>query len=125
MSMQPRIVVVDDDPDMRRMIKEALSGAGFLIEELVDGAQLADRLRTSPRPELVLLDINMPVQSGWGTLNELRADPALASVPFIMVTSYDDEDFRRRADELGAKGYIVKPFTPRELVNRVRVALFG
>jgi DNA-binding response OmpR family regulator len=113
------ILVVDDEPRMIRFIRLNLEHDGFIVSEARDGsqalAQLRDRL-----PDLVLLDVMMPELDGFETLRLLRE---ISAVPVIMLTAKGEEDDRVRGLELGADDYITKPFSPRELVSRVRAVL--
>ena len=122
MAPQParrRILVVDDEPRMIRFIRLNLEHDGFDVSEAATGAaaltQLRDRL-----PDLMLLDVMMPELDGFETLRLVRE---ISSVPVIMLTAKGDEDDRVRGLELGADDYITKPFSPRELVSRVRAVL--
>jgi two-component system KDP operon response regulator KdpE len=114
-----RILVVDDEPRMIHFIRLNLEHDGFDVVEAPSGtqalAQLRDRL-----PDLVLLDVMMPDLDGFETLRMLRE---ISSVPVIMLTAKGDEDDRVRGLELGADDYVTKPFSPRELVSRVRAVL--
>ncbi len=114
-----RILVVDDEPRMIRFIRLNLEHDGFEVIEASSGtkalAELRDRL-----PDLVLLDVMMPDLDGFETLRLLRE---ISSVPVIMLTAKGEEDDRVRGLELGADDYITKPFSPRELVSRVRAVL--
>ncbi len=122
MASQParrRILVVDDEPRMIRFIRLNLEHDGFDVSEAASGSaaltQLRDRL-----PDLMLLDVMMPELDGFETLRLTRE---ISSVPVIMLTAKGDEDDRVRGLELGADDYITKPFSPRELVSRVRAVL--
>jgi two-component system KDP operon response regulator KdpE len=114
-----RILVVDDEPRMIRFIRLNLEHDGFEVIEASSGnralAELRDRL-----PDLLLLDVMMPDLDGFETLRLLRE---ISSIPVIMLTAKGEEDDRVRGLELGADDYITKPFSPRELVSRVRAVL--
>jgi len=118
-SARRKILVVDDEPRMIRFIRLNLEHDGFDVSQAADGtqalAQLRDRL-----PDLVLLDVMMPELDGFETLRLMRE---ISTVPVIMLTAKGDEDDRVRGLELGADDYITKPFSPRELVSRVRAVL--
>jgi two-component system KDP operon response regulator KdpE len=118
-SARRQILVVDDEPRMIRFIRLNLEHDGFDVSEAANGAraltQLRDRL-----PDLVLLDVMMPELDGFETLRLVRE---ISTVPVIMLTAKGDEDDRVRGLELGADDYITKPFSPRELVSRVRAVL--
>ena len=114
-----RILVVDDEQRMARFIRLNLEHDGFRVTEAYDGTQAMDRLRTS-MPDLILLDVMLPDFDGFEVLRMVRST---SPVPVIMVTAKSEEDERIRGLELGADDYVTKPFSPRELVSRVRAVL--
>ena len=114
-----KILVVDDEERMVRFIRLNLEHDGFQVLEAYRGAQAMDRLRTG-MPELVLLDVMMPDIDGFEVLRMIRE---ISSVPVIMLTAKSEEDDRVHGLELGADDYITKPFSPRELVSRVKAVL--
>ncbi len=113
-----RILVVDDEERMVRFIRMNLEHDGFQVMEAFNGKQAIDKLRDTP--DLVLLDVMMPDIDGFEVLETIRE---VSSVPVIMLTARGEEDDRVRGLELGADDYITKPFSPRELVSRVKAAL--
>jgi two-component system KDP operon response regulator KdpE len=114
-----RILVVDDEPRMVHFIRLNLEHDGFEVVEAPSGSKALDRLRDR-LPDLILLDVMMPELDGFETLRLVRE---ISSVPIIMLTAKGEEDDRVRGLELGADDYITKPFSPRELVSRVRAVL--
>jgi two-component system KDP operon response regulator KdpE len=114
-----RILVVDDEERMVRFIRLNLEHDGFQVMEAFRGAQAIERLRSN-LPDLVLLDVMMPDIDGFEVLRTIRE---VSSVPVIMLTAKGEEEDRIRGLELGADDYITKPFSPRELVSRVRAVL--
>ncbi len=114
-----RILVVDDEERMVRFIRLNLEHDGFQVIEAFRGAQAIDKLR-SGLPDLILLDVMLPDIDGFEVLRMIRE---ISSVPVIMLTAKGEEDDRVRGLELGADDYITKPFSPRELVSRVRAVL--
>ncbi len=114
-----RILVVDDEERMVRFIRLNLEHDGFLVSEAFNGKQAIARLR-DVTPDLVLLDVMMPDLDGFEVLQMIRE---ISSVPVIMLTAKGEEDDRVRGLELGADDYITKPFSPRELVSRVKAVL--
>jgi len=114
-----RIMVVDDEERMVRFIRLNLEHDGFQVIEAFRGAQALDRLR-SGLPDLILLDVMLPDLDGFEVLKMIRE---ISSVPVIMLTAKGEEEDRVRGLELGADDYITKPFSPRELVSRVRAVL--
>src|SRR4051812_39316544 len=114
-----RLIVVDDEPDLRNMVAEYLSKHGFTVRTAADGMQLKACLAAEPA-DLVLLDINMPGEDG---LSIARRWLAASGVPFIMLTAVCDSVDRVIGLELGADDYIAKPFDLHELRARVRSVL--
>jgi two-component system KDP operon response regulator KdpE len=118
-SARRKILVVDDEPRMIRFIRLNLEHDGFDVSEAANGTQALGQLRDR-LPDLVLLDVMMPELDGFETLRLIRE---ISTIPVIMLTAKGDEDDRVRGLELGADDYITKPFSPRELVSRVRAVL--
>jgi two-component system KDP operon response regulator KdpE len=114
-----RILVVDDEQRMARFIRLNLEHDGFRVTEAYDGTQALDKLRIS-MPDLVLLDVMLPDFDGFEVLKTIRG---ISKVPVIMVTAKSEEEERIHGLELGADDYVTKPFSPRELVSRVRAVL--
>ncbi len=113
-----RILVVDDEERMVRFIRMNLEHDGFLVTEALNGKQAIDKQRETP--DLILLDVMMPDIDGFEVLKTIRE---VSSVPVIMLTAKGEEDDRVHGLELGADDYITKPFSPRELVSRVKAVL--
>jgi two-component system KDP operon response regulator KdpE len=114
-----RILVVDDEERMVRFIRLNLEHDGFQVIEAFNGTQAIEQVRSN-LPDLILLDIMMPDIDGFEVLKIIRE---ISSVPVIMLTAKGEEDDRVRGLELGADDYVTKPFSPRELVSRVRAVL--
>jgi len=114
-----KILVVDDEERMVRFIRLNLEHDGFRVSEAFNGMQAINKVRNS-MPDLILLDVMMPDIDGFEVLKIIREASA---VPVIMLTAKSEEDDRVRGLELGADDYITKPFSPRELVSRVRAVL--
>jgi DNA-binding response OmpR family regulator len=114
-----KILIADDDRDLRSLIAFALTQAGFLVEQAGDGGEALKCFEASA-PELVLLDINMPVANGFEVCERIRAR---SRVPIMMLTVRGEEEDLVRALELGADDYLTKPFSPRTLVARIRALL--
>jgi two-component system alkaline phosphatase synthesis response regulator PhoP len=113
------ILVVDDEPKITRLVRDYLETAGFAVSSAVDGQEALMRARTE-RPDLVVLDLGLPGLDGLDVTRRLRQD---GDVPIIMLTARDDETDKLIGLELGADDYVTKPFSPRELVARVRAVL--
>jgi DNA-binding response OmpR family regulator len=114
-----RILVVDDEERMVRFIRLNLEHDGFRVTEAFKGAEALNKLR-SALPDLILLDVMLPDLDGFEVLRMIRE---VSTVPVIMLTAKGEEDDRVRGLELGADDYVTKPFSPRELVSRVRAVL--
>lgn len=117
-----RILVVEDDPDIADLIGRYLGKAGFSVELTASGSDALKRLTERP-PDLVVLDLMLPHVDGLEVCRAARADPRTAAVPIIMVTARAEESERIVGLELGADDYLSKPFSPNELVARVRALL--
>lgn len=114
-----KILVVDDEERMVRFIRLNLEHDGFLVAEAFNGKQALSRLRDQT-PDLILLDVMMPDLDGFDVLQMIRE---ISNTPVIMLTAKGEEDDRVRGLELGADDYVTKPFSPRELVSRVKAVL--
>ncbi len=117
-----RITIVEDEPAIAEILHYNLAREGFAVEIIGDGHTALRRLRRSP-PDLVLLDLMLPGLDGLELTRLLKGDPATARVPLIMVTARDGETDRIVGLELGADDYVTKPFSPREVVLRVKAVL--
>jgi two-component system alkaline phosphatase synthesis response regulator PhoP len=117
--MPDKILIVEDEPKIARTLRLYLEEAGFAPFTVHDGAQAIPAFRQE-RPALVLLDLNLPGRDGIAVCQALRRD---SDVPIIMLTARIDEVDRLLGLELGADDYIVKPFSPREVVARIRAIL--
>ena len=113
------MLVVDDDPDVRALVTTLLGRAGYLVAEAEDG-RAALKALYGQRPDLVVLDVNMPDLDGWGTLERIRE---LSDVPVIMLSARGEELEKVRALRAGADDYVTKPFGRQELLARVETVL--
>jgi phosphate regulon transcriptional regulator PhoB len=120
--MAAEVLVVEDEPDIRALIVHHLTRDGFRCRTAADGPEAWARLRAG-LPDLILLDLMLPGIDGLELTRRLRAEPAWAGVPIIMLTAKADEVDRVVGLELGADDYVTKPFSPKELVARVRAVL--
>jgi two-component system, cell cycle response regulator DivK len=120
--MSKKILVVEDTEDNRQILRDLLGMAGYYIIEAQDGGEGVAKA-AEHKPDLVLMDIQMPVMDGFEATRRIKADPLLKAIPVIAVTSYalsGDED---KAREAGCDGYIAKPYSPRALLAKVRETL--
>jgi DNA-binding response OmpR family regulator len=116
-----RILVIDDEPDMVRVAKDLLEEEGFSVSS-ASAAEAARKLQAGP-PDLILLDIRLPVKSGFEILKELKNEPTTRKVPVIMVSVKGGESDKVLGLELGADDYVTKPYSKRELAARVKAVL--
>lgn len=120
--MSTRILVVDDEPDLLELVRFNLAQAGFTVDTAPAGRDALEKIRRSP-PDLVVLDLMLPDLSGNDIARQVRSDPALAELPILMLTAKSEEVDRIVGFELGADDYVTKPFSPRELILRVKAVL--
>ncbi len=120
--MAERILVIDDEPDLLDLVRLALAQGGFEVETCTRGREGLERARRAP-PDLVVLDLMLPDVPGTEICRQIRRDPGLADVPVLMLTARSEEVDRIVGFELGADDYVTKPFSPRELLLRVRAIL--
>ena len=116
-----RVLVCDDDPITRMLVKLLLEREPFEVLEAASGTQASD-IAVRERPDLVLIDLNMPGGDGYDAIAKMRADSSLGPVPILVLTSEDGPGIERRVLDLGADDYMLKPFDPTVLTSRVRAA---
>jgi two-component system cell cycle response regulator DivK len=114
-----RILIIEDQDDNRAIMRDLLSTAGYDLIEAGDGGEGVELAKTE-RPDLILMDIQLPVLDGYEATRRIKANTELKSIPIIAVTSYalSGDDVKARA--AGCDGYVTKPFSPRELLAKVR-----
>ena len=117
-----RILVVDDEPDLLELVRVNLDQAGLRVETAESGREALELLHRAP-PDLLILDLMLPDVSGTEICRRVRSDPDLSQLPIIMLTAKAEEVDRVVGLELGADDYVTKPFSPRELLLRVRAVL--
>ena len=113
------ILVVDDEPQIQRFLRPALTAAGFAVEPALDGTEALRRFKASP-PALILLDLGLPDMDGKAVISAVRASSA---VPIVVLSARDREEEKVEALDLGADDYVTKPFGIAELMARLRAAL--
>ncbi|MDO5699743.1 MAG: response regulator [Dermatophilus congolensis] len=116
--MTARVLVADDDEDIRELVSFKLTQAGYDVEAVVDGVKAWEAIDQAP-PQLALLDIMMPGLSGLDVLRKIREDDRTRTVPVILLTARSRDTDVDVGFEAGATDYVIKPFSPRELVHRV------
>jgi two-component system alkaline phosphatase synthesis response regulator PhoP len=120
--MRQRILVVDDEPDIVELVAFNLRTEGYEVITADNGADALDQAK-SGQPDLIILDLMLPEMDGMAVCEILREIPATAAIPIIMLTAWSSDLSRKIGLGLGAEDYMVKPFSPRELVNRVNCVL--
>ena len=117
--MSKRILVIEDQEDNWQILRDLLTSAGFEVIEAADGeAGLAAAAKC--RPDLILMDIQLPVLDGYEATRQIKADPALRAIPIIVITSYALSGDDEKARAAGCDAYFSKPFSPRQLLGKVR-----
>lgn len=115
----PRILIIDDDPDNRELLKARLESFGFSVSQSADGEEGLAAARSAP-PDLVVLDVMMPRLDGWQVCRELKGHPGTRHVPVIMLTARGRQIEELRGWESGADAYLVKPWDPAQLLETIR-----
>ena len=120
--MTKRILVIEDTEDNRQIVRDLLTSAGYDLIEAVDG-EAGVEMAAKEKPDLILMDIQLPILDGYEATRRIKADAALASVPIIAVTSYALAGDEAKTRAAGCDAYIAKPFSPRQLLAKVRELL--
>ena len=113
-----KILVADDDPTIRLLVNATLRRDTYTLMEAVDGQQTLQVARTE-HPDLILLDVGMPLMDGFEVCRQLKSDPETGRIHIVMLTARAQEAERRRGDAVGADGYFTKPFSPLALLNTI------
>jgi adenylate cyclase len=122
MNDEPTILIADDRPETVQLIRELLTMEKFQVVTALDGQEALDQIYRH-MPDLVLLDLNMPRLNGFQVCQRLKADPATADIPVLMLTAWAEPDQRVKGLQAGADDYLAKPFDHRELIERIRTRL--
>ncbi len=117
--MSKRILVIEDTEDNRRILNDLLTNAGFELFEASDG-ESGVAMAEQHKPDLILMDIQLPVFDGYEATRRIKANPALKHIPIIAVTSYALSGDKQLAVDAGCDGYVAKPFSPRQILAKVR-----
>ena len=120
--MSKCILVVEDQEDNRQILRDLLGNAGYELTEAENGEDAITAV-AKKRPDLILMDIQLPIMDGYEATRRIRSNPDMNSVPIIAVTSYALAGDEEKALEAGCDGYISKPYSPRELLTKVRTYL--
>ena len=114
--MSKRILVVEDQADNRQIIRDMLAGTDYEITEAENGEEALAAI-AKQRPDLVLMDIQLPIMDGYAATRRIKDDPALRAIPIIAVTTYVEDEKARAA---GCDEYVPEPYSPRELLSKIR-----
>lgn len=117
--MSKRILVIEDQEDNRRILRDLLTSASYEMIEAVTGEE-GVTLAETQRPDLILMDIQLPGLDGYEATRRIKANPALRQIPIIVVTSYALSGDDVKAREAGCDAYVTKPFSPRALLAKIR-----
>ena len=117
--MTKRILVVEDQKDDREIIRDTLAGTDYEITEVENGEQaLAAVAKQSP--DLILMEIQLPIMDGYEAMRRIRTDPALKAIPIIAVSSYAPSEEQQKARTAGCNDFVPKPYSPRQLRAKIR-----
>jgi two-component system, cell cycle response regulator DivK len=116
--MMKRILLVEDTEDNRQIVRDLVESVGYELLEAHDGAE-GFAMATEHKPDLILMDMQLPVLDGYETTRRIKANPALKHIPIIAVTSYALSGDEGRSREAGCDAYIAKPFSPRQLLTKI------
>jgi len=117
--MSKRILVVKDKEDLRGVLRDLLTGSGYTVIEAADGEAGVAKAR-SEHPELILMDIQMPVIDGYEATRRIKVDPALKPIPIVAVSSFAMKGDEEKARAAGADHYVTKPYSPMQLLRLIR-----
>jgi two-component system cell cycle response regulator DivK len=120
--MSQRILIIEDQEDNRAILRDLLSAAGYALIE-ADSGEIGVELAERERPDLILMDIQLPVIDGYEATRRIKSKAALNSIPIIAVTSYALSGAEAKARAAGCDAYVAKPFSPRQLLAKVRELL--
>lgn len=117
--MTKRILVVEDQADNRQIIRDMLSALDYELTEAENGAEALAAV-AKQKPDLILMDIQLPIMDGYEATRRIKADPALNSIPIIAVTSYALSSDEEKARAAGCDDFVPKPYSPRQLLAKIR-----
>ena len=117
--MTKRILVVEDQEDNRQILRDLLASADYEMDEAENGQEALDAVARQ-RPDLILMDIQLPIMDGYEATRRIKADPALRSIPIIAVTSHALSGGEEKARAAGCDDFVPKPYSPRQLLAKIR-----
>ncbi|MCK9517132.1 MAG: response regulator [Ottowia sp.] len=116
--MKPRVLITEDEPNIVESLTFILTRAGYEVSSVADGEAAMQRLRAE-RPDVMILDLMVPKLNGFEVLKRVKSDPALASLPVLVLSAKGQAHDRQMAEEIGADAFVTKPFSNRDLVERI------
>ena len=117
--MPKRVLVVDDEPDIRKVVSFRLKKAGYEVTTAVNGKEALECVQKE-RPDLILLDLRLPIMDGYEVCKRLKSDEVLKSIPVILLTASMASTVREKTKEYNADDYMVKPFDPDKLMEKIK-----
>jgi len=117
-----KILIADDRSEVVELVKVTLEGEGYQTIDASDGREALEKIKRE-KPDLILLDIIMPRMDGFEVLSKVKKDPKTKDIPIIMLTAKGQKSDQEKGKELGATGYIIKPFSPSALLKRIEEIL--
>jgi two-component system cell cycle response regulator DivK len=117
--MSKKILVVEDQEDNRQILRDLLSSAGYEMSEAENGVEALAAVAKA-RPDLILMDIQLPIMDGYEATRRIKSDPKTKTIPVIVVTSYALSGDEAKAREAGCDAYVTKPYSPRALLAKIR-----
>jgi CheY-like chemotaxis protein len=117
-----RVLYIEDDTEHRLMLSTLLTSHGFTVEAAKNGLEGVEKVREW-EPDVILLDLLLPLMDGFGVMNTLKEDPTTQNIPIVVISAWPTADNRKRVREAGAQNFITKPFQAEELVNAIRECL--
>ena len=122
LSHRKKILLIDDEPELIKAVEIRLKSIGYEVALSYDGRTGIDKAKEI-KPDLILLDLIMPIMDGYGVANELKDDPETKHIPIIILTASQREDLKTRCRQLGVASFIMKPFETSDLLNMVKAIL--
>jgi two-component system cell cycle response regulator DivK len=117
--MSKKILVVEDQEDNRQILRDLLSSVGYEMSEAENGVEALAAV-AKQRPDLILMDIQLPIMDGYEATRRIKADPKTKTIPIIVVTSYALSGDETKAREAGCDAYVTKPYSPRALLAKIK-----
>lgn len=123
--MSKRVLIAEDEPHIVESLSFLLEQAGCHVQAVGDGDAAVERLRGLPRPDMLILDVMIPKRNGFEVLKWVKGEPALRSMPVMVLTAKGQDQDRRTAEQLGVDAFVTKPFSNRDIVSRIRQMMGG